>query len=155
MHFSMSEAVTVPNSMMMTSTVSEESLARDTHTHTHARTHACTHTHTCRLWTSTLQFAKSLQTINTILSIFRVKYCTGICMGQCYMLKVNYWQSELESDVSKSNERATAGESYTLTGVRTMHSPWHNDGHSTTTHDTFRNWWLLQVQWQQHSRETD
>ena len=31
----MSEAVSVPSLMMMTSTVSEESLARDTHTETH------------------------------------------------------------------------------------------------------------------------
>ena len=47
----MSAAVTVPM-MMMTSTVSEESLARDrqagthAHTHPHARTHARTYTHT-------------------------------------------------------------------------------------------------------------
>ena len=40
----MSEAVTVPNLTMATSTVSEESLARDTHTRTHARAHAHTHT---------------------------------------------------------------------------------------------------------------
>ena len=38
-----SEAVTVPSLTMVTSTVSEESLARDTRTH--ARMHACTHTH--------------------------------------------------------------------------------------------------------------
>ena len=31
----MSEAVIVPSLTLMTSTVSEESLARDTHTHTH------------------------------------------------------------------------------------------------------------------------
>ena len=41
----MSEAVTVPRPMMMmTSTVYEESLARDTHARTHTRAH--THTHT-------------------------------------------------------------------------------------------------------------
>ena len=46
---SMSEKVTVPSLMMMTLIVSEESLARDTHTHarTHARMqHARTHAHT-------------------------------------------------------------------------------------------------------------
>ena len=50
----MSEAVTVPSLMMMTLTVSEESLAKDTHTrtlacthtNTHAYSHAHTHTHT-------------------------------------------------------------------------------------------------------------
>ena len=49
-----SEAVTVPSVTMMTSTVSEESLARDrqrdrqtdTHAHTHARTHTRTHVRT-------------------------------------------------------------------------------------------------------------
>ena len=35
----MSEAVTVPNFTMMTSNVSEESLARETHTQTHKLTH--------------------------------------------------------------------------------------------------------------------
>ena len=34
----MSETVTVPSLMMMVSTVSEESLARDKHRHTHAYT---------------------------------------------------------------------------------------------------------------------
>ena len=43
----MSGAVTVPSLMMMTYTVSEESLARDTHTD--RRTHTHTHTHTYRL----------------------------------------------------------------------------------------------------------
>ena len=51
----MSETVTVPSSMVMTSVVFEDSLARDTHCehththkhkHTHERTHARTHTHT-------------------------------------------------------------------------------------------------------------
>ena len=41
----MSEAVTVPSLMMTTSIISEDSLARDTHTHTHTRTHAHTHTY--------------------------------------------------------------------------------------------------------------
>ena len=47
----MSEAVTVPR-LMMTSIISEESLARDgqtdrpTHAHTHARTHTHSHTYT-------------------------------------------------------------------------------------------------------------
>ena len=50
----MSEAVTMPNCIMMTSIVSEESLARDTHTHrdihsdTYRHTHTHTHTHTHR-----------------------------------------------------------------------------------------------------------
>ena len=35
----MSEAVTVPSLMMMTSIVSKESLARDRHTDTHTHTH--------------------------------------------------------------------------------------------------------------------
>ena len=38
----MFEAVTMPSLTMMTSTVPEESLVRDTHIHTHT----CTHTHT-------------------------------------------------------------------------------------------------------------
>ena len=42
----MPEAITVPSVMMMTSIVSEESLARDTHTYGHARRHTHTHTHT-------------------------------------------------------------------------------------------------------------
>ena len=42
----MSEAVTVPSLMMMTAIVSEESLARDTHTRTLAHTHTHTHSHT-------------------------------------------------------------------------------------------------------------
>ena len=42
----MYEAVTVPSLTMMTSTVSKESLARDTHTHTDKRTDKHTHTHT-------------------------------------------------------------------------------------------------------------
>ena len=40
----MFEAVTMPN-LMMTSIVSDESLARGTHTHTHTNTHIQTHTH--------------------------------------------------------------------------------------------------------------
>ena len=44
----MSEAVTVPNLMMMTSTVSEESIARDTDTDAHKYIH--THTHTPPQW---------------------------------------------------------------------------------------------------------
>ena len=39
-------AVTVPRLVMMTSIVSEESLARDTHTHTQTRTHTLAHTDT-------------------------------------------------------------------------------------------------------------
>ena len=35
----MSEVVTMPSLMMMTSILSEESLLRDTHTHTHTHTH--------------------------------------------------------------------------------------------------------------------
>ena len=55
----MSEAVTVPSLMMMDSIVSEESLARDTHTHARARAH----THTQGLaGSSTLKCAKSLTT---------------------------------------------------------------------------------------------
>ena len=42
----MSEAVTMPNVMMMTLIVSEESLARDIHTHTHTHTDTHAHTHT-------------------------------------------------------------------------------------------------------------
>ena len=44
----MHEAVTVPNVMMMSSIVSEESLAKhtNTHTHTHSLTHSHTHNHT-------------------------------------------------------------------------------------------------------------
>ena len=42
----MSEAVTVPSLTLLTSTVSEESLARDTHTDTHRNTHRHTDTHT-------------------------------------------------------------------------------------------------------------
>ena len=41
----MSEAVTVPSLMVMTSIVSEESLARDTHAHTHPHTHPHIHPH--------------------------------------------------------------------------------------------------------------
>ena len=41
----MSEAVTIPSLMMMTSIVSEESLARDTQTDRQTDTHAHTHTH--------------------------------------------------------------------------------------------------------------
>ena len=37
-----SEAVTVPSLTMMTSTVSKESLARDSYTHTHTHTHTDT-----------------------------------------------------------------------------------------------------------------
>ena len=44
MHFT-SEAVTVPSLMIMTLTVSEESLARDTHTHRRTYTHRDIHTH--------------------------------------------------------------------------------------------------------------
>ena len=40
----MSEVVTVPSLMMITSIVFKESLARDMHTHTHIHTH--THTDT-------------------------------------------------------------------------------------------------------------
>ena len=58
----MSEAVTVPSLMMRTSTVSEESLVRDTHTHTQRHTHPLTHTHSLD---STLKFAKSLMTLQT------------------------------------------------------------------------------------------
>ena len=47
----MSEAVTVPSLTMMAATVSEDSLARDTHTH--------------RLGSSPLKFAKSLMTLQT------------------------------------------------------------------------------------------
>ena len=59
----MSEAITVPSLMLMTSTVSQESLARDMHARTHARTHRHTHppTHTVR--SSTLKFAMSLTTL--------------------------------------------------------------------------------------------
>ena len=42
--FAISDAVTVPNLMMITLIVSEVSLARDTHKHRHRHTH--THTHT-------------------------------------------------------------------------------------------------------------
>ena len=45
----MSEAVTVTSLMMMTSILSEESLARDTHPHTNTHTdatHTQPHTHT-------------------------------------------------------------------------------------------------------------
>ena len=42
----MSEAVTVLSLTMMTSTVSEESPARDTRTHARTPTHTHTHTHT-------------------------------------------------------------------------------------------------------------
>ena len=41
----LSEAVTVPSLMMMTSIVFEESLARDIHTHIHAHTHMHARTH--------------------------------------------------------------------------------------------------------------
>ena len=41
--------VTMPSLTKLTSTVSEESLARDTHTRTHVRTHAHRHTHTYTL----------------------------------------------------------------------------------------------------------
>ena len=44
----MSEAVTMPSLMMMISTVSKESLARDTHTHTHTHRQADTHRQTER-----------------------------------------------------------------------------------------------------------
>ena len=50
---SMSEAATVPSLMMMTSIVSKESLARDTHTHTD------------RHVSSKLKFAQSLTTLRT------------------------------------------------------------------------------------------
>ena len=42
----MSEAVTVPCLMMMTSIVSEESLVREMHIHTHIHMHARIHTET-------------------------------------------------------------------------------------------------------------
>ena len=60
----MFEAVTVPSLMMMTSIVSEESLARDrrmharTHTHTHTHTDTHTHTHTHSAGTFILIFFK-------------------------------------------------------------------------------------------------
>ena len=71
----MSEAVTVPSLMTMTSIVSEESLARDRHRHrhrhrhTHTRTHTHTHTdththiyiHTQKRDSSKLKFSKSLK----------------------------------------------------------------------------------------------
>ena len=41
----MPEAVTGPTLLTMTSIVSEEYFARDTHTHTHTYTHTNTHTH--------------------------------------------------------------------------------------------------------------
>ena len=59
----MSDAVTVQSLTIVTSTIAEESFARDTHTHihththththtrTHARTHVRTHTHTHRVHT--------------------------------------------------------------------------------------------------------
>ena len=65
----MSEAVTVPNLTMITSTVSEESLARDARTH--ARTH--THTHTCADGHAhTYTFAWS------ILNFFKVISCCSV-----------------------------------------------------------------------------
>ena len=58
----MSEAVTVPNWMMMTLIVSEESLARDIHTC--ARTRVCTHAHR-DMGSSVVNFSNSLWTLNT------------------------------------------------------------------------------------------
>ena len=60
----MSEAVTMPSLMMMISTVSEESLARDARTHTsmYTCTHTHTHTHTRVVY---VKFAKSLMTLQT------------------------------------------------------------------------------------------
>ena len=60
----MSEAVTVPSLMMIILTVSEESLAKDTHTWYTQTTHTHTHRHGLG---STFKFAKSLTTkIRTI-----------------------------------------------------------------------------------------
>ena len=69
----MSEAVTVQSLTMMTSTVSEESLARgtrtqtDKHTHMHTRMHTHTHTHIHRLDILYLKLfqSKTLKTKNT------------------------------------------------------------------------------------------
>ena len=54
----MSEAVTVPGLTMMTSTVSKESLARDTHAHIHTQTRV----------SSKLKFSMSLTTEKKTLS---------------------------------------------------------------------------------------
>ena len=54
----MTEAVTVPSLMMMTSTVSEESLVRDTHTYTHTYTH--TGTDFCVVYLKLFQSRKRL-----------------------------------------------------------------------------------------------
>ena len=46
----MSEAVTMPSSMMMTLIVSDESRAKGTHTNTHTHAHTHTHTHFCLVY---------------------------------------------------------------------------------------------------------
>ena len=71
----MSEAVTVPSLMMMTSTDSEESLARDRHTdrQTDRQTDTCTHTH--RLGVVYVKFTNCKQKKNT-------KKCPVYCPEQ-------------------------------------------------------------------------
>ena len=58
----MYEAVTVPRLTMVTSTVSKESLAKDTHTDRHTRTH--THTHTPVVDAKIVKSLTTLQTTN-------------------------------------------------------------------------------------------
>ena len=70
------ETVTVPRLTMMSSTVSEESLARDAHTHTHTHTyththrhtHTQTHTHTHKYTTHRDTFSKKRLTFPVLVS---------------------------------------------------------------------------------------
>ena len=68
----MSEAVTLPNLMMMTLIVSEESLARDRHTHTHTDSDQL----------SSLKFA--LQTVKSIIShvLLRDQYVAKVATSK-------------------------------------------------------------------------
>ena len=65
----MSEAVTLPSLTMMTSTVSEESLARDTHTHTHTHSLGSTLNLKFALQTKRRQLAVILSTIPSRMSL--------------------------------------------------------------------------------------